>query len=356
MSNVDLMSLVQGKVRSLKPYQMENINCAVKLHANENPFPPPEELLNGFNESLKKFQLNRYPDPDSRALKESIANRLNVKVENLVVGNGSDELILLLLQIFCNGETAVTFPDPTFAMYGIIAQGLGVKACSFPLDDRWDFDAESFLKTAKDNGSRIVFLSYPNNPTGNCFSEDQVRQVIERFDGIVVVDEAYYDFSRKSFIGEIGKHNNLVILRSLSKIGLAGLRVGFGVADPVIVDQLNKVRLPYNSNTVSQTLAEYLLRHFDPVQKQIDTILEERDRMILQLVQFDALTVFPSDSNFILFRTRQPDLFQQLMDNGILVRNLSSHPRLTDCLRVTVGTREENDRFLATLASLSTGK
>lgn len=356
MSNVDLMSLIQGKVRSLKPYHMEDINCAVQLHANENPFPPPEELLKGFSESLKKFQLNRYPDPDSRALKESIANKLNVKVENLVVGNGSDELILLLLQIFCNEETTVTFPDPTFAMYGIIAQGLGIKPCSFPLDDRWDFDAGSFLKTAKDNGSRIVFLSYPNNPTGNCFSEDQVRQMVERFDGIVVVDEAYYDFSRKSFIGEIGKHNNLVILRSLSKIGLAGLRVGFGVADPVIIDQLNKVRLPYNSNTVSQTLAEYLLRHFDPVQKQIDTILEERNRMMLELKEVDSVTVFPSDSNFILFRTGQPGLFQQLMDNGILVRNLSSHPRLTDCLRVTVGTREENDRFLATTASLAAGK
>ncbi|KMP11976.1 histidinol-phosphate aminotransferase [Candidatus Nitromaritima sp. SCGC AAA799-C22] len=346
--------MVRGKVRSLNPYHVDNINCAIQLHANENPFSPPEELLNAFAESLEKFQLNRYPDPNSQTLKNSIADRLKVKIENLVIGNGSDELILLLLQVFCNEGDSVIFPDPTFAMYGIISQGLGIKPVSLPLNDQWDFDAEKLLKTASDNESRIVFLSYPNNPTGNCFSESQVRQVVERFEGIVVVDEAYYDFSRKSFVGEIGQHNNLAVLRSLSKIGLAGLRVGFGVADRVIIDQINKVRLPYNSNTVSQTWAEHLLTHFDPVQKQIDTILDERGRLMQELEKIGSITVYPSDSNFILFRTEQPagEIFQHLMDNGILVRNLSSHPRLANCLRVTVGTREENDRFLSHAQSL----
>ncbi len=357
MSNLDLLSLIQGKVRSLKAYQVENIDCAVKLHANENPFQLPEELLSGFSKSFKKLQLNRYPDPDSRALKESIAKRLNAPIENLIIGNGSDELILLLLQVFCNEGDSISFPDPTFAMYSIIARGLGLNPCSFPLDEHWDFDARSFLKTANDSESRIVFLSYPNNPTGNCFSEDQVRHVIECFEGIVVVDEAYYDFSGKSFARKIEQHNNLVVLRSLSKIGLAGLRVGFGIADPLVIDQLNKVRLPYNSNTVSQTLAEYLLNHFDRVQQQIDTILEERDRMIGELKKVGSVTVFPSDSNFIMFRTEQlaEDLFRHLMDNGILVRDLSAHPKLKNCLRATVGTREENDRFLEAMA-LAVGK
>lgn len=352
MSSVNLLNLIQDRVRSLKPYHVENIDCEVKLHANENPFPPSEELLNLFAESIRNFQLNRYPDPDSKNLKRAIAKRLNTETNRLVIGNGSDEIILLLIQIFCGENDSVIFPDPTFAMYAIIAQGLRVKPVSVPLDDQWEFDADEILQAAEENNSRVIFLSYPNNPTGNCFSENQVRKVVENFKGIVVVDEAYYDFSRKSFVGDIGNHNNLVVLRSLSKIGLAGLRVGFGVTNPMIIDQINKVRLPYNSNTVSQTLAEYQMTHFDPVQKQIDSILDERVRLMDELEKIGSLTVFPSDSNFFLFRTEQSadKIFSYLMDNGVLVRNLSSHPRLNNCLRVTVGTRDENDRFLSKMA------
>ncbi len=352
MSNVDLMNLIQSNVRSLKPYHVENIDCEIKLHANENPFSPSDELLDLLTESIKSFQLNRYPDPDSRNLKYSIAKRLNTDTSRLVIGNGSDEIILLLLQVFCQEGDSIIFPDPTFAMYAIIAKGLGLKPVNIPLDDHWDFDAAELLKVAEENKSRIIFLSYPNNPTGNCFSENEVRKVVENFSGIVVVDEAYYDFARKSFVGKIEKHNNLVVLRSLSKIGLAGLRVGFGVADPLIIDQINKVRLPYNSNTVSQTMAEHLMTHFDPVQKQINSILEERTRLIGELEKFDSLTVYPSDSNFFLFRTEPSadKLFRYLIDNGVLVRNLSSHPRLNNCLRITIGTRDENNRFLSKMA------
>lgn len=352
MSSVNLKRLIQDNVRSLKPYQVENIDCEIKLHANENPFPPSKELLDLFTASIQNMQLNRYPDPDSQNLKGSIAKRLNTETDRLVIGNGSDEIILLLLQIFCKAGDTITSPDPTFAMYNIISQGLGVKSVNMPLDDHWDFNANELLKLAEENRSRIIFLSYPNNPTGNCFSENQVCKVIESFKGIVVVDEAYYDFSHKSFVSQIEKHNNLVILRTLSKIGLAGLRVGFAIADPLIIDQINKVRLPYNSNTVSQTLAEHLMTYFGPVQKQIDSILGERHRLINELKKMHSITVFPSDSNFFLFRTDQPadEMFQYLIDNGILIRNLSSHPKLNNCLRVTVGTKDENDRFLSKMA------
>ena len=352
MSNVDLINLIQNNVCSLKPYQVENIDCEIKLHANENPFPPSKELLDQLIASIQNIQLNRYPDPDSQELKDSIAKRLNTETDRLVIGNGSDEIILLLLQIFCKEGDTITLPDPTFAMYAIIAQGLGVKSVNIPLDDHWDFNANELLKTAKENKSRIIFLGYPNNPTGNCFSKNQVYRVIESFKGIVVVDEAYYDFSHKSFVNQIEKHNNLVVLRSLSKIGLAAIRVGFAIADPLIIKQINKVRLPYNSNTVSQTLAEHLMTHFDPVQKQINSILEERHRLIGALEKIDSITIFPSDSNFFLLRTEQSveKMFEYLMDHGILVRNLSSHPKLKNCLRVTVGTKDENDRFLAKMA------
>ncbi len=351
MSSVELTKLIQGNVLSLKPYHVESTDCEIKLHANENPFPPSKELLELFSTSIQKLQLNRYPDPDSRALKDSIADRLGLEIKHLVIGNGSDEIILFLLQVFCREGDTIAFPDPTFAMYSIIAQSLGIKSVRISLDSYWDFSADVILQSAEENNSKIIFLSYPNNPTGNCFSDTQVKKVIESFQGIVVIDEAYHDFSRKSFVNQIEEHNNLVVLRSLSKIGLAALRVGFGVADPLVINEINKVRLPYNSNTISQVFAEHLIINFEAVQTQIDSILDERQRLLGELHKIESVTAFPSDSNFILFKTKHPagSIFAFLAKNGILVRNLSSHPKLNNCLRVTVGTKSENDRFLSKL-------
>lgn len=354
MSNLDLIQLVKEKVQSLKAYHVENVDCEIKLHANENSFPLPPEILKQFEEVFKSTELNRYPDPDCGSLKQTLAKRLDVEPENLAIGNGSDELIQILLQVFCDPGETVGFPDPTFAMYSIIAQGMGLKSQTHPLDDQWDFKAEPFLETMEASQARIAFLSYPNNPTGNCFSAPEVLKVIENFSGIVVLDEAYHDFAGKSFLSELPKHNNLILLRSLSKIGLAALRVGYAVADPVIINQIDKVRLPYNSNALSQKLTERLLNHFAPVQKQLDALIKERDGMIRELSKFKSLTVFPSDANFVLFRVEQDAnaLFKQLMESGILVRNLSGHPRLKNCLRVTIGTPDENKTFLEKTAHI----
>ena len=354
MSNLDLNQLVKEKVRSLKAYHVENVDCEIKLHANENSFAPPPEILKQFNEIFQSTELNRYPDPDCGPLKQTLAKRLNVKTENLAIGNGSDELIQILLQVFCDPGETVGFPDPTFAMYGIIAQGMGLNSKTHPLDDQWDFKAEPFLETMEANQVRIAFLSYPNNPTGNCFSATEVQKVIENFSGIVVLDEAYHDFAGKSFLSELPRHNNLIVLRSLSKIGLAALRVGYAIADPAIINQIDKIRLPYNSNSLSQRLTNQLLNHFAPVQKQLDLLVSEREQMIKELSNFKQLKVFPSDANFVLFRVEQDSstIFKKLMDNGILVRNLSQHPRLKNCLRVTIGTPDENKAFLEKIAHI----
>ena len=354
MSNVDLIQLVKKKVQSLKAYHVENIDCEIKLHANENSFPLPPEILKQFEEVFQSTELNRYPDPDCGTLKQTIAKRLNVLPENLAIGNGSDELIQILLQVFCDFGETVGFPDPTFAMYAIIAQGMGLKSQTYPLNDQWDFKAKPFLESLEKSQARIAFISYPNNPTGNCFSAPEVQKVIENFSGIVVLDEAYHDFAGKSFISELPKHNNLVILRSLSKIGLAALRVGYAVADPLIINQIDKVRLPYNSNSLSQSLADRLLNNFAPVQKQLDALIKERNEMIQKLSKFKTLTVFPSDANFVLFRVEQDAgaIFKQLMESGILIRNLSSHPRLKNCLRVTIGTPDENKAFLGKMSHI----
>lgn len=355
MSHVDIMELVRNKIKGLKTYQVENMDEGTKLHANENPYPPSPKLLKKIFQRLDKLELNRYPDPDCRNLKQAIANTTGTLPEQIIIGNGSDELIQYLMQVLCDEGDTISFPDPTFAMYGITAQCLGLNPVSFPLNDSWDFEALSALKVLAEHKARIVFISYPNNPTGNCFSGQEIQQVIEQFEGIVVLDEAYQDFSGKSFLNQMEKHNNLVILRSLSKIGLAGLRIGYGIFPVMLAEQVNKVRLPYNSNSISQWVATELLNDFSHVKNQIHSIVEERNRLMDELSKLPAITVYPSNSNFILFQAPEggEKLFNNLKKNGTLLRNLNSHPRLKNCLRVTIGTKQENDQFLDQLRKVS---
>lgn len=354
MANIELEKWVSDNIKSLKAYAVENYDCKIKLHANENPFSIPEELTPGLQECFHKLQLNRYPDPDCRPLKQAITGMTNIPPESLVIGNGSDELIQLILQVFCESGDSFAFPDPTFGMYAIIGKGLGLNPHSFPLDENWDFDGDEFLKFLVAKNARVVFLSYPNNPTGNCYSKTEIEKIIAGFNGIVVLDEAYFDFAQQSFCQDIKTNNNLIVLRSLSKIGLASLRVGYGLADPYIIEQINKVRLPYNSNTISQEYSAHVLRNFSSIKDQIERIVNERDRLLHELSKFEFLTVFPSNSNFILFRVAHDGnkLFEGLIENGILIRNLNAHPRLKNCLRVTVGTKKENDIFLTQLGKI----
>ena len=355
MAKVNLTDLVREKVKSLKAYHVENYDCNIKLHANESPYPPEKDIAKLLKECSDDLQINRYPDPDCHKLKQTISGVLGVPADQLIVGNGSDELIQFILQIFCEPGDSITFPDPTFAMYKIIAQGMGINSSAFPLDENWDFEANQFLEFLEECNSKVVFFSYPNNPTGNCFSAKAIKYIIENFQGIVVVDEAYYDFSAKTFIQEMPNNNNLIVLKSLSKIGMAGLRVGYGIAQPELIEQFNKVRLPYNSNSISQLLSEKLLSDFAKIQKQIDNIKAERVRVLENLSEINGITPYPSDSNFILFRSKMDSeqLFKKLAENGILIRNLGAHPRLSNCLRVTIGTREDNDKFLEQVRNLT---
>ena len=352
MSQINLLNLVCEKVKSLKAYHVETVEKGIKLHANESPYPPSPELTKNILARLEKLDLNRYPDPDCKSLKEAISNRIGVHTNQLIIGNGSDELIQGLMQVFCNEGDTIAFPDPTFAMYAITAKGMGLNVHTFPLNENWDFEATPLIEKLHTSHARIVFISYPNNPTGNCFSRTEIQKLVENFEGIVVLDEAYYDFSGLTFLNQMKDHNNLVILRSLSKIGLAGLRVGYGIYPSILVDEINKVRLPYNSNSISQIAATELINNFDIVQKQIDSIKEERIRLLDKLSEIESITAFPSNANFILFQTSKhgESIFRNLMENDILVRNLGAHPRLKNCMRVTIGTKAENDQFLDRLA------
>ncbi len=354
MALIDLQSKVCERIKALKAYHVDNCEAEIKLHANENSYPIPPQLMEQFSARLEKMSLNRYPDPSSTNLKNILAERLGVGSNQLTIGNGSDELIQVLIQIFCDPGDALAIPDPTFAMYNIIAKGMGVRPISYSLDEQWDFQAKPFLESIHGKQVRLIFFSYPNNPTGNCFSARELQKVIEEFEGIVVLDEAYYDFARSSFVDQLEKNNNLIVLRSLSKIGLAGLRVGYGIAAPEIIHEIDKIRLPYNSNMISQEFSEMVLKQFNLVEEQIDRIVEERGRIQGELKNIEGVTPYKSDANFILFRTQKDSstVFSGLAKRGVLIRDLGAHPRLRNCLRVTVGTPEENNRFLEELKAV----
>jgi histidinol-phosphate aminotransferase len=338
---MNLSKLVKKDVASLQAYNATEIPCRVKLDANESPF--------GFGGALKaaaKIATNRYPDPEAKALKKLLAKEFGVRKENILQGNGSDELIYYLITTFGG---PVLFPTPTFSMYGIIAQALGEKRVSIPLDREFDLDIKRMFDAIAAKKPKVIFLSSPNNPTGNCFSSEMILKIVERSRGIVVVDEAYQPFSsEKGFLPLLKDYRNLVIMRTLSKIGLAALRIGFLIADEAIIGEVNKVRLPFNVNSLSQAVAAEALREKSRAKSFIRTVVSERKRLAGEMEKMEGIRPFPSEANFILFRVDDPDkVYAGLLRKGVLVRNISESVK--GCLRVTVGTPAENSAFLKAL-------
>ena len=353
---MDIKKLVKPNIRSLRAYQAEEIPCRIKLDANESPYSGVRIQGSGVSSKNIFKNLNRYPDPEAKSLKRIIAGEFKVKPENILAGNGSDELIYYLITTFGG---PVLYPVPTFSMYGIITQALGEKKIALPLDTDFDLKTNEFLKIIKKKSPKLIFLSSPNNPTGNCFSPDRILKILKltsslvpRPSSLVVVDEAYQAFSsKKSFVPLLKKYKNLIVLKTLSKIGLAGLRVGFMIADPVIVKEVNKVRLPFNLNSLSQNVAVGALKNKRLVQSNIKSITSERKRLFKEMKKINGTAPYPSDANFILFKVKDPDkIYKGLLKRGVLVRNMKGI--INGCLRVTAGTPGENTIFLKTLKHL----
>jgi histidinol-phosphate aminotransferase len=335
-------------VASLTAYQAAGIPCRIKLDANESPYG-----FSGAAVAATAIKTNRYPDPEAKALRVALAKRLGIDPESILQGNGSDELISCLITTFGG---PVLYPAPTFSMYGIIAQALGQKKIGIPLDREFDLDTEKMLAAVRREKPKIVFLSSPNNPTGNCYSSDRMLRIVEASRAIVVVDEAYQPFSsERGFLPLLGDHKNLVIMRTLSKIGLAALRVGFLIADPAIIREVNKVRLPFNVNALSQAAACAALKEWKKLNSFIKTIIAEREKMLKGMEAISQVTAFPSEANFILFRVADPDkVYAELLRHGILVRNMNAVVK--GCLRVTVGKPGENAAFLRSLGLIVENK
>jgi histidinol-phosphate aminotransferase len=340
---IDIQTLVRPNIRSLRAYTAKEIPCRVKLDANESPYAWDPRKVAGLSREVKT---NRYPDPEAKELKKLLGKRYGISPECILQGNGSDELIYYLITTFGG---PVLYPVPTFSMYGIISRALGEKDIAVPLDEEFDLDLKRMMSAVKKERPKLIFLSSPNNPTGNCFSAEKILKLIEASKGIVVVDEAYQPFSSdRGFLPLLKDYRNLVIMRTLSKIGLAALRVGFLIADPEIIGEVNKVRLPFNVNSLSQNIAIAALRDAKGLNTAIKSIVSERDRLAAKMEKIEGVTPFPSEANFILFRTNDADrLYKRLLKKGVLVRNMNDG--LKGCLRVTVGTPEENTAFLKAL-------
>lgn len=339
--------MISKRLGPLSPYKTETTPSRIKLSSNELAIDFPEEVRRRIAEEVSKIPFNRYPDPEARALREAIAQRFSIKEENILLGNGSDELIYYLSIGIGEFDRGIFYPTPTFSMYGISAQVLGRDRVEVPLREDFDIDITESLRVLREKRPSLAYFAYPNNPTGNCFSEDKIRRIRE--EGIfIVVDEAYYHYSGKTFLDEALRRDDTVVLRTLSKIGMAGLRVGFMVGKEEIVRELSKIRLPFNITFPSQVIATLMLTEFYHIlEAEIKKVVEERQRVYEELLKLEGIKPYPSEANFILFKSLAMPaelLHKRMVEEGVLIRNFSY--MIPQCLRVSIGKPEENDAFL----------
>ncbi|WP_419702085.1 histidinol-phosphate transaminase [Mucilaginibacter sp. NFX135] len=342
----NINNILRENIKNLTPYSSARDEyqgeASVFLDANENAFGSP---LNQ--------QFNRYPDPLQYQLKKRITEIKGVPPRNIFVGNGSDEAIDILFRSFCNpGVDNVIIVPPTYGMYQVSANINDVEARKVLLTQDYQLNLEGIAE-AIDEHTKLIFICSPNNPTGNSINRADVETLLANFNGLVIVDEAYINFSRqKTFIQELTEYANLVVLQTLSKAwGLAGLRVGMAFASEEIIEVMNKVKPPYNVNEASQQLALEALANIDQINSWIKETLLQRDRLVLELKNFDfVLDIYPSDANFILVKTTDANrIYDYLVSKGIIIRNRSKVELCEGCLRITVGTPDENTTLLQTL-------
>lgn len=337
-----LKDLVRNNIWALKPYSCARDEfkgeASVYLDANENPFGAP---------------YNRYPDPRQWVLKEKIAKIKGVPASQIMLGNGSDEPIDLIIRIFCEpGVDNMVAIEPTYGMYGVSADINNVEYRRVNLDSDFDIDVDAIFKAVDDN-TKVIWLCSPNNPTGNALSRDRIRRIIDGFEGIVVVDEAYIDFSSQpSWLEELPAMPNLIVLQTFSKAwGLASVRCGMAFASTDIIELFNKVKYPYNINLLTQNFVSERINLVDEKNRRVTAILDERPRVMREIGKLPIVEkVYPSDANFVLVKVRDANAtYKHLVECGIIVRNRHSVTLCGNCLRITIGTREENDTLLTEL-------
>lgn len=352
--NTFLSALFRKEVLAMSAYHVADASGLIKLDAMENPYGWPEDLKTRWLETLRDCPLNRYPDPEARRLTQTIRAHEQIPEQfSILLGNGSDEIIQLLLMALPH-TASVLAPAPGFVMYKQLSDCLGLRYHGVPLlADGFDLDLPAMLAAIEQHQPAVIFIAYPNNPTGNLFNPDAIHAIIKAAKGLVVIDEAYAPFANASFMDSLAHYDNLLVMRTMSKLGLAGLRLGYITGNPEIIGQLNKIRLPYNIGSLTQLSADFALSHRSLFDEQTQRICAERASVFNQLNEMDGITAYPSSANFILFKTAEGQadaIYSAIKQQGVLIKNLNPQGGLLkDCLRVTIGAPEENSAFLAAL-------
>lgn len=343
----DINNLVRENVKTMKPYssardEFKDFDVAqmIFLDANENPYQ------NG---------VNRYPDPQQASVKAVLAKYRNLKVDQILLGNGSDEVLDLLFRAFCEPKTdnVITLP-PTYGMYGVLANINAVENREVLLSQDFQPEIDTILE-AVDGNTKMIFLCSPNNPTGNSFSDESVVTLLQNFNGLVVIDEAYIDFSKKqSWLNELDEYPNLIITQTLSKAyGLAGIRLGICYASAEIITVLNKIKPPYNVNELTQQRALERLADKEKIQLEIDSIVIQREDLLKVLNEVNFVSkIYPTEANFVLIKVDDANKrYAELIAKGIVIRNRTTQPLCENTLRLTIGTAEENKKLMEALQS-----
>ena len=347
--------LIRPEILALSAYHVAVASGLVKLDAMENPYRLPEALRGELGALLREAAINRYPDPQAPGVQQALRAAFGIGPEyDILLGNGSDELIQILAMALAKPGATLLAVEPSFVMYRMIAGFAGLRFVGVPLKADFSLDDAAMLEAVEREEPALTFLAYPNNPTGNAFDRDAVERIIAASPGLVVVDEAYHAFAGGlSFLDALARFDNLVLMRTVSKLGLAGLRLGYMVGKPAWIGEFDKVRLPYNVNVLTQVAARYALEHAEVLEAQAATLVGERGKLFQALEALPGVQAFESQANFILFRVaRAKKVFAGLKARGVLIKCLDGgHPLLNDCLRVTVGAPEENEAFLTALAA-----
>ena len=342
--------IIRDEVRAMSAYAVANADGLVKLDAMENPYGLPAELQREIAEAVSRVAINRYPNPTAPALVRRLREAMRIPDGlDVLLGNGSDEIIHIVVQAVARRGAAVLAPRPSFVMFSAYATLAGLECVGVLLRPDFTLDERAFLDAMALHRPAVAFIAYPNNPSGNLFDEEAIARIVAAAPGLVVIDEAYHAFARNTFMTRLAEFPNLIVMRTLSKLGLAGIRLGYAVGRPEWIREFDKVRSPYNVNALTHVVAERVLAHHDVLDAQARSIVAERQRLDAELRKLPRVTVFPSEANFILVRV--PDaraVFEGMRSRGVLIKNLDTGvPLLEGCVRLTIGTPQENARCLS---------
>ena len=358
---MSITDIIRPEISSLAAYHVPDAAGLLKLDAMENPYLLPAEMQQALAQHLAQVALNRYPVPSYSSLKQLIADKLGVPADReIVLGNGSDELIAMISVACAKPGAKVLAPVPGFVMYAMSAKFAGLEFIGVPLQADLTLDTAAMLAAIRTHRPAITYLAYPNNPTGTLYDADDIVAIAHAVgdSGVVVVDEAYQPFAPSSFMPRLAEFDNLVVMRTVSKLGLAGIRLGYMAGNNALMHEFEKVRPPYNINVLTQAAAEFVLQRVEVLDAQAAELRAQRSQLAMALSALPGVQVFPSAANFLLIRVANAEqVFAKLLDHKILVKNVGKmHSLLENCLRITVSTQEENALFMAALAASLTSK